>query len=556
MNVVTSQSHYTISFEYNPAYVNFCANLQGARWDVNLKVWRVVRNLPNAIDLNAAGYYYDPEMLKGGVNLVQIGSHNWYIKAELFKHQEDWAEWCKDKPKALLVAEMGLGKTLMAMQWLAAHGLKPDNVVIVCPNSLVTYWVHELKRFTGQEAHAVLGNSSNRVKQLRKPGVHVINYDYLSAHPITDRDSVVTSIWTLLKQKTVQIYDESHKLKNPTSQRSKVMHQFTAKATHVLELTGTPVSQGAQDYYSQMKCINPLVLGASFTAFKNRYCIQEDIRGAPIGVKKIVGYKQLEELMRIIKPYVFTLLKKDCLDLPEKFYSTRYVELSSEQRKAYNKLKTEMILWIRKAKAQEKSSMVAIEQVDPPITAQNILTRLLRLSQIAQGFISSTETGDTHEFSDNPKADALADILEDAGSKPLIITYRFDYDFKTITKVLEKKKISFGYINGKVPAEERQVIADTFQQGGFQVMVGEVRTIGVGLNLDRADTMICFSNNYSLVDRLQVEDRIHRVTTKSASCQYIDIVALDTVDEEVVKALRSKKEVADTLTEMQLTLDF
>ena len=68
--------------------------------------------------------------------------------------------------------------------------------------------------------------------------------------------------------------------------------------------------------------------------------------------------------------------------------------------------------------------------------------------------------------------------------------------------------------------------------------------------------MICFSNNYSLVDRLQVEDRIHRATTKSASCQYIDIVALGTVDEDVVKALHGKKEVADTLTEMQLTLDF
>lgn len=551
MLVTTTPQHYEITFLYDPKLTNFCKNLQGAQYKPEIKSWTAVRNIPNAIDLRREGYYVDVDILEKAPEVIKKGGYLWKIDADLFPHQESWKRLSEGEPKLLLHAEMGLGKTLMSMLWLQNYGVNPRDVLVVCPNSLLLNWVAEFKKFTGEEAHAVMGTTAQRIKALEKPGMHIISYDYVAVNAPArkgttmkeDKEGRKAYFWKLLSKKSTIIFDESHKVKNPSSMRSKVIHKFFSQRERCLLLTGTPLSQGPQDYYSQFKLINSELLGASYTAFKNRYCFSEQVRGAPMGVSRIIGYKNLDELTRIIEPYTVTFLKKDCLNLPEKIYSVRHVELSSDQRMAYNQMHSDMLLWL-----QERSET-------SPITANNILTRLLKLSQITQGFISQKEDEDTttlHVFKENPKLDALEEILEELAGDPLVITCRFKFDILQIRTLLNKLKISYSVIDGSVPAKDRQQIAEDFQAGKFRVMLGELRTLGVGFNLTQASTMVCYSNNYSLVDRLQAEDRIHRIGSVGRNCHYIDLVAQKTVDEEVISAIRSKQEVANMLTQLRL----
>lgn len=528
--------NYVISFPYyHPKFVEFCKSLQGARYHPSAKQWSAPRNLPNALDLHKNEVLTDQKTLDLSkptlTQFVRRGSYIWTLSNyDQMEHQVDWAVWCLSRSKAMLIAEMGLGKTLMSMMWWKAHAVTPGDILVVCPASLVQNWVNEIKKFTGVDALAVQGSAAKKEKILSRTGLHVVNYESFQSDAVKN----------LIVGKTCIVLDESHKIKTPNTGRSKVLHGYCndPQRTHILCLTGTPISQGAQDYFSQFKVIEPRLLGTSYTAFKARYCIQEQVRGAPTGVQRIVGYKQLEELTRIVAPYSRTFLKKDCLDLPEKTYETRHVTLSSPQTKAYKELKQEMATFLDSGEA---------------VVAANVLTRLIRFSQITQGFIPyPNEPGRYQVFEDNPKIKALQEIIE--GLPPeesLVIMCRFRQDIENIEKLLQKLRIlSYASIHGDVPMESRQKIVDAFQEGRIKILVGQITTVGVGFNLTRASTVVFYSNTYSYVDRQQAEDRIHRIGTKG-TCLYIDIVAQGTVDEHVLAAVKSKHDVATNLSDLR-----
>lgn len=536
MQVEIKEERYEIRFPYNPEYIEFCKALQGSRYNPAAKIWTALRNVPNAHDLHNAGHYSDDALLRfqPTTRPTETG-HAWTLSAHLYKHQKEWMVWCATRSKALLTAEMGLGKTLMALQWMMLHRVTPKDVLVICPSSLIYNWVNEFKKFTGADAIAVTGTAQRRLSLLKQEGIHVVNYEFFTLN-VAARES--------LGAKCVVVLDESHKIKNPSSERAKVLHRYTHTRTHILLLTGTPISQGAHDYYSQFRAIDSRLLGASFTAFKSRYCEQQQIPGAPFGVRKITGYKNLDELNKIIAPYSFTRLKKDCLDLPEKTYTKHYVELSAEQARFYKQLKTEMAAFVNGAD-------------DSPVLAQNILTRMLRLSQVTQGFVSiapldEPENTTLHEFKENPKLKALAEIIDDIPEyESIVIMCRFTHDVAAVMSMLEKEKIRCCRVDGQVPSMERFQCIEGFQEGKFRVLVGQIQVAGVGITLTRANKMIFFSNDYSLVNRLQAEDRIHRIGQIGESCTYIDIVAKDTIDEHVIKALQGKSEVASQLTDLR-----
>jgi superfamily II DNA or RNA helicase len=420
------------------------------------------------------------------------------------------------------------GKTLMAMQWLRSLHVPEDDLIVVCPVSLITHWYKELKQFAGIEAHRVEGSPKNRRLTLLRPGVHIVNYEYLTLNEEALKAA---------SSKAVVIIDESHKLKHPNTKRSKTFHKYCKDRHAVLLLTGTPISQGAQDYYSQFRCINPELLGHSYTSFKHRYCIEEQIRGAPIGATRIIGYRNLDELTKLTAPYIYTLRKQDCLDLPAKVYETRYVDLSDEQMKKYRSLKNEM---------------ATVLSSGDEVTAANILTRLIRFSQITQGFLSS-DTGTVERFKTNPKLSCLEDIIEALlPGEQFIVMGRFLEDIKQVSAKLTELGLTHNCISGEVPPAKRYEIVGMFKARKAQVLIGQIRVLGVGFNIETCKKMIFYSNEYSHVDRVQAEDRIHRATSVGDSCVYIDIVANNTVDEHITTALKNKKNTADMLTELRL----
>ena len=545
VKISDDKKRYILSCDnYTQSFVTFCRSLQGAKFNLKTKIWTADRSYINASTLRQYGVLDDVEilsLLQTSENQVSNGgNYVWKFLKKPFEYQEEKTNKLQAFPNMLLRGDPGVGKTCMGILWLAKRGIPPSDVLIVCPPTLIPNWEAELLQFVGEKSLPIVGTPKQREAALAKVGIHITNYDYLV------KNGELRPEFAKLN-KTALILDESHKCKNPTTQRSKVLHNFSPKFKNVLLMTGTPLSQGAQDYYSQMKIIDPKLLGATYSSFKSKFCIVEQIRGAPTGITKIIAYQNLDELNRIVAPFIVDVTKEECLDLPPKTYETRYVDLSPQQSKDYRKIKHEMALWV-----QGRSADVT------PVTATNILTRMIRLSQITQGFIkeSDEDGAKTHFYDDNPKLKALLECVNEelAPNQSVIVICRFKNDIEILKTAFGKEKITYDVIDGSVPSELRLNIANRFQNKDFKVLVGQIQTVGVGLNLDTADTVIFYSNSFSLVDRLQAEDRIHRATTKHPKCTYIDIVAQGTIDDEIIDAIRSKKDISEKLT--QLRLDF
>jgi SNF2 family DNA or RNA helicase len=147
------------------------------------------------------------------------------------------------------------------------------------------------------------------------------------------------------------VVDESSRIKTPGAKRTKMITKFAKHAKYRRIMTGTPVTKGPEDVYTQFKFLDPNILGyESFYSFRARYCVMGGFEN-----RQIVSYQNTEELINSIEGSSYRVLKKDCLDLPSKIYQRHYVELSPKQRKVYNEMKknfiteldSKVIIWAR-----------------------------------------------------------------------------------------------------------------------------------------------------------------------------------------------------------------
>jgi SNF2 family DNA or RNA helicase len=278
--------------------------------------------------------------------------------------------------------------------------------------------------------------------------------------------------------------------------------------------------------FSPYKFLNPAVFGNSFYAFRNRYF---DMTGYGNHTPMLKA-NMAEELTSRIHSIAFRATKSECLDLPETMEIVQRVELEPQAQRLYQQL-------VRDSYAQIKGG---------EITTVNVLTRLLRLSQLTGGFLRGDET-DRVERVSSSKLDALSDIVDSAaqdGGK-LVIIARFLPEIDAITAMLERKSIDYSLITGAVKHRDEQV--RRFQTDpDVSVFVGQIATAGLGITLTAADKMVFYSLDYSMSNFEQTKARIHRVGQHNP-CTYIYLVAENTVDTRVLKALRDKADLAKAL---------
>lgn len=521
---------YVLTFPYDMDTINQVKSVGNARWNAKEKCWSIPRNQLTALKLKSLRWHEDTELLamvpqRGGLG----GQYTWEIKKDLFKHQVEWREWCRQVPRAFLDGDPGVGKTLMTMLWWQAHGMTPQDILVVCPASLLYNWQHEIRDCTGHEAAIISGTKKQVEAALKHSGVHVVNYERLFG-----KDGKLRPELAALN-KRVLVCDESHRLRNPGTLASKLTWHLGRDMDAVLLLTGTPVSQGPQDFFAQFRVVNDKVLGPGFSAFKTEFCQVSQVYGAPAGVTRICGYRNLDRLMAMIKPYMYSIRKDTCLDLPPKTYETIHVELSTAQQRAYHQLKTEFVTDVG-------------QQV---ITAQNILPRLNKLQQVCQGFILG-EDGKVERFKDNPKIDAVETLLRQ-DDKPCVIMCKYREDATLLEEMCVRNKWISCTINGAVDKKDRDERVRNFEAGNIRILIGQIQSAGTGINLVASDRTIFYCNDYSLVLRKQAEDRIHRIGARGDYCHYIDIVARGTVDENVAAALARKQDLASMLNNMDVT---
>jgi SNF2 family DNA or RNA helicase len=322
--------------------------------------------------------------------------------------------------------------------------------------------------------------------------------------------------------------DESTTIKTPSAKRTKNIIGLGKHAKYRRIMTGSPVTKNPLDLYTQCEFLDPFLLDFySYYAFRNRYAEMTTmhVRGRSIQVVK--EFRHLDELSDSLKSFSYRVLKKDCLDLPPKNWTKRYISLTKEQEKIYEQMKKHALAMLN----------------GKVTTTVTVLTQLMRLQQITCGHFVADD-GTTQEVKNN-RMQELLDVLEQTEGKAIIWCH-WQKDAKSIIEQIKKEYGPGSVVDyyGLTPQDERQDNIRKFQSDPkCRFMVGTPSTGGYGITLTAANTVIYYSNGYDLEKRLQSEDRAHRIGQKK-NVTYIDIICEDTVDEKIVKSLQDKVNIA------------
>ena len=342
----------------------------------------------------------------------------------------------------------------------------------------------------------------------------------------------------LLAHSTLMAIDESTTIKSKNAKRTKSIVKLGKIAKYRRIMTGSPITKSPMDLYTQCEFLNPELLGhKSFYSFQYEYAIIKRRNLGSYSFNQIVGYKNLKELNGLLDNFSYRVRKQDCLDLPDKVYTKRVVELTPEQAKMYSDLK--------------KIALGICEE--GTVTPTTILTQLLRLQQVCSGHVK-LDDGTIKTFT-SAKIKELEAVVEEIDGKA-IIWANFTHDIESIVELLTKMYGEDSVVSyyGATSTDQRDYAMSSFQNPDSQVrfFVGQPRTGGYGLTLTQASTVIYYSNSYDLEVRLQSEDRAHRIGQVN-KVSYIDIIAEKTVDEKVLQALRSKIDIASVVLQENVT---
>ena len=293
-------------------------------------------------------------------------------------------------------------------------------------------------------------------------------------------------------------------------------------------MTGSPVTRNPLDLYSQCEFLDPKHLDfPSYYAFRNRYAEMKTMFLSGRSVQVVGGFRHLKELSESLKAFSYRILKENCLDLPNKIYMEREIQLTSEQERLYEQMRQEALATLN----------------GKTVTTMTALTQLMRLHQITCGHFAADD-GSTQEVKNNRLAELL-DVLDEIEGKAIIWAH-YQHDVKNIFKLLEDKygPGSVVHYYGKTLPEQRDYAIKNFKDNDkVRFFVGTPQTGGYGITLVQASTVIYYSNGYDLEKRMQSEDRAHRIGQKK-KVTYIDFIAPNTIDEKIRKALRKKINIA------------
>jgi len=454
---------------------------------------------------------------------------------EAFKNQKVGLHYTSSIMPFALLWEMGTGKTRTAIETFATYRQRGEieKCLVVCPLSVMDNWESEINKWSDYSSEVLRGHRDQKVEILANTMADFIIMNYESV-PIIEE-----ALRTWVDQAAMIIADESTKVKNPSAKRAKALVKLGFLTKYKIIMTGTPVTQHAYDLFTPFLFLDSgETFGLKYDDFLAKYFMQ-------YGYKYVPKSGALEKISNRMYTRALRFLKKDCLDLPDKMYTERIVELPEYNRTKYN----EMVQW----------AITQIENSDN-VTAPIILVQLLRLSQITSGFVKDALNQEVN-FTDNPKIDALEDIFDDLAlddnnngedTNKVVIWTRFHRDVHNIMALCQRMNIKSVPLYGDIAEQDRARNISKFQNDkSVKVIVGTTATGGLGINLNSANTVIYFSNSYSLQDRLQSEDRVHRAG-QTQKVTYIDIVAKNTIDQAILKILKQKKNVADVVTKDNL----
>ena len=461
------------------------------------------------------------------------------FKNKPFVHQQVYLQRFWEYPVAALFADMGTGKSFMLINNVAMLYDKGrlNGFLIVAPKGVYRNWFDtEIPKHLPSHVvyrMALWSPSPRKAEQKAMDELFTVTEDLkilvMNIEAFSTAKGTAYAKRFLLVHNAMMAVDESTTIKTPGSARSKNTEKVGRGARFRRILTGSPVTKSPMDLYQQCAFLSDNCLDvSSYYVFQARYAVTVERQLNTHTFKQIVGYRRLDELKEKLDRFAFRVKKEECLDLPDKLYVKREVDLTPEQQKAYNEMRT-----------------LALAQVSGGLVSTvNALTQLMRMHQIVCGHVK-LDDGTVVDLP-NKRLDELLSVVEETDGK-LIIWANYRHDIEAIKLALSKEygMNAVGMYYGDTDMDERKRVLEEFQNpdSGMRFFVGNPSTGGYGLTLTAASTMVYYSNSFDLEKRLQSEDRAHRIgQTKNVT--YIDLIAVGTVDEKIVKALRAKIDIA------------
>ena len=466
------------------------------------------------------------------------------FKTKPYEHQATWFSKVKDKAHFAFEWEMGCGKTKIVLDLLSYKYLQGEinGALIITVRGVHQNWVtneapvHFGINYKGAAwSPTRVENGMRGIMDTEDFALATINYD---AVPRKKGKQFCEQFLT--SRKCAIVLDESHAVKNPSANRTKAVLKLASMADIKYIMTGTPVSAGPLDVWAPYTFLSPRIMNRmSFYQFKSRYAIEKElpgitykkwVKGKAIDatVRAVVGYKNVEELKSRIEPYRSRVLKDDVLDLPDKVYRRRLFELSADARKAYTSMSDEL----------------CVELKAGSVTADSALVMLTRLQQIACEFIPQQD-GQAVSLGEGRINACMDVILQTRGSVVVWVSYK--HVQRELRERLSKADISHHVLTGDTATDVRMDIVNAFQAGEGRVLIASPQVAGTGFTLTAARDVIFFHNRFSLPSRLQAEDRTHRIG-QIGTVTYTDLLAINTVDFDILESLIAKRDIASTIT--------
>ena len=446
---------------------------------------------------------------------------NYSPKTKPFPHQIEAIEYITIKEIAPLFDEQGLGKTKIVIEALC-NNMKQgilDGALIICKKHLIGNWQDEIETHSHLKYIILRGNANEKgQKFMGYSHFYIINYESVISE--VDRLKMFLKI-----RKMAIVLDESHKIKNPNAKTTKAILELKDLAKKRIIISGTPIANKPLDLWTQFYFLdNGKLLGDSYKKFKKIYSI--NLKGDNLNEKK----NKFDNLRTIILANSIRRLKKDVLELPEKIYIEKYVELEGKQKNFYEKLKNELYLEVTNIEGK-----IVIDE------SSELLKKLLRLVQIASNPYLIDKA-----YSETPVKFLMLDTIIESilEQKEKVIVWSC---FVDNIRILYKRYKKFGSLMlfGNIPIEKRYEIVKQFRNNdGFNILIANPSAAKEGLTLTSANNAIYLDRNFNLVDYLQSQDRIHRIS-QSNPCIIYKLIAKDTIDEYIDEIIYKKHKLAE-----------
>lgn len=468
---------------------------------------------------------------------------------ELWAHQKNIVEKARPYKHFALFAEPGTGKTATTISILrevySSHKrLLPT--LIFCPPVVISNWKREISVWSKIQADNVVmlqGPGKKRAADLAKAGnkICITNYEALNMPELFEE------MKKFMKQAdSVLVLDESHKCKDVTAKRTKRAIELSDLCAYKYILTGTPILNNLMDIFSQFRILDGgKSFGSNFFSFRARFF--EDKNRAMPASKYFPNWQPIKDadvkIKSIIEPVSQYVEKATCMSLPPLVKKVIEVEMSTEQTRLYNAMKKDLVATINHG-GMERASI-----------AELAITKALRLQQIVSGHlrVEGMEGAETIQIKDNPRKDALHELLEDLAPNHKVLVWAvFRDNYADIRDVCKKLGLGFVELHGEIKDKSKNVEIFT-NDSNCRVLIGHPGSGGIGVNLIAASYSIFYSRSFSLEFDIQAEARNYRGgSERHESITRIDLVTPATIDELVLKALASKQAISNSILKESL----